>query len=72
MFRIFTEISGGVTGYRSSYVKADGEVLEFHTEAQAEAYVDVLRAARSPYARFDQSWQVEAVDEPTVPLKLRS
>ena len=63
MFRILTEISGGVTGCRSSYVKADGEVLEFHTEIQANTYVDTLRSARSPYTTFEQRWIVEPVPE---------
>lgn len=58
MFRIFTEISGGVTGDRSSYVKADGEVIEFPTETQAKLYADALRSSRNPYATFDQRWTV--------------
>lgn len=62
MFRIFTEIDGGVTGHRTSYVKADGKVLEFNTEYGAENFADALRAGWNPYATFEQTWTVEPIE----------
>lgn len=37
MFRILCEVSGGMTGYRSGYLKNNGREVEFETEAEAAA-----------------------------------
>ncbi len=64
MFRIFTEISGGVTGTRSAYMKEGGKELRFETRAAAQKYIDACRAGRSPYAiaKFDQRYEIESDD----------
>ena len=60
-YRIYTEISGGVTGSRSSYIKSNDKELHFETREKAEEYISELRASRSPYATFHQSYEVEEV-----------
>lgn len=60
---VYTWISGGVTGYRDSYMKGGGEVLKFRTREAAERYVAGHKKRRSPGASlsFDQFYEVQEV-----------
>lgn len=60
-FRIFTWISGGVTGRRSSYMKLDDQELRFETKEKAEEYVEDCKRIRSKYSTFTQGYAVEEV-----------
>ncbi len=42
-FTIGCEVSGGVTGYRTSELKKDGEIMEFETRAEAEKHLPKSR-----------------------------
>ncbi len=58
MYKIHTEISGGVTGYRSSFLKQDGEVMVFGTWREANDYIKALVSAKNIHIRraFSQSY----------------
>lgn len=57
-FRIWTEIFGGLTGHRSSYMKQGGKDLYFNTREEAKAYISECRRNRSAHAMFSQTYEV--------------
>lgn len=42
-YRIWAEVSGGVTGHRAAWAKSNGEVLEFATREEAEGRAKKMR-----------------------------
>lgn len=53
MFRIWCTVSGGVTGYRTTWFKRNGEVVEFATHKEAQAEADRMNEERSQsYVRY--------------------
>ncbi|KKK45185.1 hypothetical protein LCGC14_3165910 [marine sediment metagenome] len=42
MYRILCQVSGGVTDYRSAYLKERGVEVTFNTKAQAQIKADQL------------------------------
>jgi len=59
-FRIFCEVSGGVTGYRYSYLKKWGKAMLFSTQEAAQAECDRLKKKMNgPHARATFSYSVE-------------
>jgi hypothetical protein len=61
MYRILCEVSGGMTGYRSAYLKKDGQQVEFTTEAEAEAEAARLNKQMNgnPHRTADFRYTVE-------------
>ncbi len=63
MYRVFTEISGGVTGHRSAYMKHNDEEVRFETRELAETYIAECKASRSRYATFNQRYEIHEEEE---------
>ena len=49
---VWCEVSGGVTGSRSAWMKREGKVIAFDTREEAEAEA---KAARTSVSRFSQA-----------------
>lgn len=60
-FRVFCEVSGGVTGYRCSYMKRNGEEMIFASKEAAElAAHNAMRQMNGPYAVARFKYTVDA------------
>jgi hypothetical protein len=59
-FQIWCEVSGGVTGHRQAWLKADGKIQQFDTEAEAQAEADRLQQATNgnPHRKANFSYTV--------------
>ena len=58
-FRIYTTISGGVTGSRSTYMKGDGEELVFESREEAQTFINECVNNHSPYRTFSQRYEIQ-------------
>lgn len=60
IFKIWCEISGGVTGHRADWLKSNGEVITFRDRGNAELVAQRLRDSRNgPFRRADFSYTVK-------------
>jgi hypothetical protein len=57
---ILCEVSGGVTGYRSAYLKRDGKIVEFECRDEAEQEARRLneKTNGNPYRTADFHYTV--------------
>lgn len=61
MYKILCEVSGGVTGNRTTYLKDRGVEMKFSTRGQAQEHADRLMEARNgnPYRVANFRYTVE-------------
>lgn len=61
-FIVFCQVSGGVTGFRQSPLKHNGQVVYFETRQEAEAHALHLKQNVSPYAKADFQYTAQEAE----------
>lgn len=62
-FGVWCEVSGGVTGFRQSWMKSDGVIRRFATREEAQAVVDAMqsRTRGNPHRTANFSYTVRTL-----------